>query len=78
MTSEQTIINVVNRYKDEVVVTVRSIPAMIVGNKLSPYEVRDAYLPETEQLATRGTTIHHSVPTDSFTPIVVGVERPLQ
>lgn len=87
--TEQVIINVVNRHRDEAIATdIQSVagtfagPAVVsqiasddIENQPYTYEARDTYLPKAEQIAAQGPTIHFVFPAHSFTQIVVGVKR---
>jgi alpha-N-arabinofuranosidase len=87
--AKQVVINVVNRHKDEAIVTdIQSVTGTFTGyaaislitsddvsNKPYTYEARDSYVPKTESLAASGTTFHYSFPAHSFTQIVVGLNR---
>ena len=82
-------INVVNRHKDTAIATdIQSVAGAFSGtatvnlvtsddvtNQPYTYAARDTYLPKTEQVPAKGTTLHYVFPAHSFTQIVVGVDR---
>jgi len=87
--AQQVVINVVNRHKDTAIATdIQSVAGAFSGtatvnlvtsddvtNQPYTYAARDTYLPKTEQVPAKGTTLHYVFPAHSFTQIVVGVDR---
>ena len=87
--AKQVVLNVVNRHKDEAIVTdIRSIVgtfaptasvSLVANDDISDapytYEARDTYPPKVEQIATQGTSLNYAFPAHSFTQIVVGITR---
>lgn len=87
--AKQVVINVVNRHKDEAIETdIQSVAGTFTGtakvsqiastdtsNKPYTYDDRDSYPPKTGEVPVSGSSLHYSFPANSFTQIVVSVDR---
>ncbi len=87
--AKQVVINVVNRDEDHAIATdIQSVTGTFAGsasvseitstgttNRPYTYADRAAYPPKTEQVPASGSTLHFTFPANSFTQIVVGVNR---
>jgi alpha-N-arabinofuranosidase len=87
--TQQVIVNVVNRHKDDAITTtiesvgvnfsgdatVTQITSTNSGNEPYTYEARDSYAPKTESVKPTGSTVTYTFPAHSFTQIVSKVNR---